>query len=127
MEFGEDNLRKARENLKRRKEKQRLGYLALHTRAFRDFESILKMIVGEYHPEKVYQWGSLLRPEQFRDYSDIDIALEGVIAPDAYFEMLGKAQAMTRFPVDIVQLEKIGPEYAEGIRKEGKVVYERAV
>jgi predicted nucleotidyltransferase len=127
MEFGEDNLKKARGNLKRRKEEQRVGYLALHTRAFRDFESILKMIVREYHPERVYQWGSLLRPEQFRDYSDIDIALEGVIAPDAYFEMLGKAQAMTRFPVDIVQLEKIEPEYAEGIRKGGKVVYERAV
>jgi len=67
----------------------------------------------------------LLRPEKFRDYSDIDIAVEGVILPEAYFQMLGKAQAMTDFPVDIVQLEKIEPEFSESIRKGGKVVYER--
>ncbi|MBC8460432.1 MAG: nucleotidyltransferase domain-containing protein [Deltaproteobacteria bacterium] len=127
MGFDADNLRKARGNLKRRMVKQRAVHLALHARALGDFESILKMIVGEYHPKKVYQWGSLLRPERFRDYSDIDIAIEGAISPDAYFEMLGKAQAMTEFPVDIVQLEKIEPEFAESIRTEGKVVYERAI
>jgi predicted nucleotidyltransferase len=126
MGFDDDSLRKARENLKRRRIEQRAGYWALHARGFRDFESILKMIVERYNPLRVYQWGSLLRPEKFRDYSDIDIAVEGVISADAYFEMLGKAQAMTVFPVDIVQLEKIEPEFAESIRTEGKLVYECA-
>ena len=127
MGFDEDNIREARANLKRRRVKQRAGHLALHARAVGDFESILKMIVASYHPKKVYQWGSLLRPEQFRDYSDIDIAVEGAMSPEAYFEMLGKAQAMTDFPVDIVQLEKIEPEFSESIRAQGKVVYEREI
>jgi hypothetical protein len=39
--------------------------------------------------------------------------------------LIGKAQAMTDFPVDIVQLEKIEPEFAESIRTDGKLVYER--
>ena len=127
MGFDEDNITKARENLKRRRVKQKAGYLALHAKAAADFESILKMIVASYHPERVYQWGSLLRPEQFRDYSDIDIAVEGTMSPDAYFEMLGKAQGMTEFPVDIVQLDRIEPEFAESIRSEGEVVYGREV
>jgi hypothetical protein len=48
-----------------------------------------------------------------------------VVEVEAYFRMVGKAQAMTDFPVDIVQLEKIEPEFAESIRTDGKLVYER--
>jgi predicted nucleotidyltransferase len=127
MGFDEDSIKKARGNLKRRMVRQRAGHLALHARAVGDFESILKMIVASYCPERVYQWGSLLRPERFRDYSDIDIAVEGSMSPDAYFEMLGKAQTMTEFPVDIVQLDKIEPEFSESIRQQGRVVYERTL
>jgi hypothetical protein len=39
--------------------------------------------------------------------------------------LLGEAQDMTRFPLDIVQLEKIAPEHAEDIRQHGKLIYER--
>jgi hypothetical protein len=38
--------------------------------------------------------------------------------------LLGDAMALTRFRVDIVQLERIEPEFAELIRLKGKVVYE---
>jgi len=97
----------------------------LHAQAVHDFQAIVEMIVRQFNPNRVYQWGSVLRPERFRSYSDIDIAVEGITQPEAYFALLGKAQAMTGFPVDIVQLEKLEPEFAEGIRREGKVVYER--
>ena len=43
----------------------------------------------------------------------------------AFFDMLGDAQALTGFPVDLVQMEKIAPEYAEDIRKRGQLIYER--
>ena len=39
--------------------------------------------------------------------------------------MLGAAQAMTEFDLDLVQIEKVAPEYAEDIRKHGKIAYER--
>jgi hypothetical protein len=32
---------------------------------------------------------------------------------------------LTRFSLDIVQIEKIEPEFADSIRQSGKVVYER--
>ncbi len=67
----------------------------------------------------------MLRPGGFRDYSDIDIAVEGITDPQAFFLMLGDAQALTHFPLDLVQIEKIAPEHAEDIRQQGKIAYER--
>jgi len=32
---------------------------------------------------------------------------------------------LTHFPLDIVQIEKIEPEFAQSIRQNGRVVYER--
>jgi predicted nucleotidyltransferase len=97
----------------------------LHAQAVRDFNVILEMIVKEFRPRRVYQWGSLIRPEQFRDYSDIDIAVERITSPEAYFRMLGKAQALTCFPVDLVQLEKLRPEFIQWSREFGTIVYEQ--
>ena len=120
-----EHVRRARQYLDSREERRRTQCRQLHVQAVHDFQAILDMIIRQFHPDRVYQWGSVLRPECFRDYSDIDIAVEGITLPEAFFDMLGKAQAMTDFPVDIVQLEKVEQEFAEGIRKEGKIVYER--
>ena len=46
--------------------------------AVSDSGAIVDMIVRKYQPVRVYQWGSVLRPGGFRDYSDIDIAVEGI-------------------------------------------------
>ena len=95
-------------------------------RAMKDAAAIIRMLVRDYRPVRVWQWGSLLRPNAVRDYSDIDIAMEGVANAERFFELLGKAAAMTTFPLDIVQLEKIAPEHAADIRRKGKLVYERS-
>jgi len=97
----------------------------LHAQACADFDAIVDMIVREAQPQRILQWGSLLRPERFRPYSDIDIALEGVTSPALYSQLLGQAEELTRFPVDIVQLERIEPEFRESIEATGRVVYER--
>lgn len=97
----------------------------LQKQAASDAKAIIALITGEFQPRRVFQWGSLLRPGAFKPYSDIDIAIEGVTDAERFFALLGAAQDLTRFPLDIVQLEKIAPEYAEDIRQHGKLVYER--
>ena len=67
----------------------------------------------------------MIRKGAFRDYSDIDIAVEGVTEARLFFELLGEAQVMTPFALDIVQMEKIAQEYADDIRRHGRLVYER--
>lgn len=123
--FQTVNLEKARAFLdqKRRVKEQAVGQL--YDQAVRDFTAIKQMIVERYHPLRIYQWGSLLDRSKFREYSDIDIAVEGVDNPEHFFKMYGEAEKMTNFPLDLLDYGKIAPEFVEIIKRKGVRVYER--
>ena len=118
------DIQRARANLLKREEIRREARRKRFEAASGDFARIVEMIIDRYSPRRIVQWGSLLHPDQFDESSDIDIAVEGITDADRYFALLGDAMALTRFRVDIVQLEKIEPEFAELIRLKGKVLYE---
>jgi len=124
-EFNQQEMKQAKAYIRKKEAAQILEWKKLHTCALSDAAMIIDMIIKEYDPLRVYQWGSLLRPENFRSYSDIDIGVDGITDPEVYFDLLGAAQAMSKFPVDIVQMEKIEPEYVEDIKMYGRLVYER--
>jgi hypothetical protein len=44
--------------------------------AWADFDRIVEMIVQEFAPLRVWQWGSLLDRRRFSARSDVDIAVE---------------------------------------------------
>ena len=115
---------KARKNLDLRYERERSHSLKRFNQAVSDAEAIIQCIKTEYVPQKIYQWGSLLHPERFNNYSDIDIAIEGITDAETYFRLLADAMKLTRIALDLVQIEKIEPEFAALIRQSGKVVYE---
>lgn len=115
---------KIKENLRKREMLKKKSLRDRFEEASRDFEKIVRMIIDKYGPKKIVQWGSLLHPDQFDAHSDIDIALEGISDAETYFALIGDAMALTRLPLDIVQLEKIEPEFAELILLKGKIVYE---
>lgn len=118
------DIKAIKENLYRREEIKRQARLKRFDAATSDFVIIVQMIINRYSPKKIVQWGSLLHPEQFDENSDIDIAVEGILDAARYFALLGDAMEMTKFPLDIVQLEKIEPEFAELILLKGKIIYE---
>ena len=73
-------------------------------------------------PARATQWGSLIDGRHFSERSDIDVALEGITSAPVFFAILRNAEALTRLPVDIVQLETIHPAHAESIRARGRIV-----
>lgn len=93
--------------------------------ATRDFDAICQMIIRDFQPTAIYQWGSLLDRKKFSGISDIDIAVEGITDAQDYFTLLRRADEMTEFPVDIVQLEKIHPLHCEMIIKKGVQIYRK--
>ncbi len=93
--------------------------------ALNDFQQIVDMIVNKYKPKKIYQWGSLLNKDQFSEISDIDIAVEGIPDAQSYFNMLGDAEKLTSFPLDIVEMESIHELHKNMIIQKGVLVYER--
>lgn len=119
------NIQKAKENLRRRRRKRQADLLALFSQASEDSKRVVAMLIVKYHPRRIYQWGSLLTPSRFREWSDIDIAVEGLDGPLDGLHAFDDARQLTGFPVDIVELERIHPEHAKTIRAEGKLVYER--
>ncbi len=118
------DIRRIKENLYKREELRKQARLKRFDAASDDFRAIVRMIIAKYSPKKIVQWGSLLHPEQFDENSDIDIAVEGITDAEKYFALLGDAMNLTRFHLDIVQLEKIEPEFAELILLKGKIIYE---
>jgi hypothetical protein len=51
--------------------------------------------------------------------------VEGILKPSEFFALFGEADQMASLPLDLVALEKIEPEFAEMIRTQGRLVYER--
>ena len=91
--------------------------------AWEEFHRIVEMIAAEFAPRRIWQWGSLLHRDRFSERSDIDIALEGLGAAERLFRVYARAEEMSTFPLDIVELERIEPEYAHLIRTTGRLVH----
>lgn len=87
--------------------------------------TIIDHIKKTYDPVRIYQWGSLVHTEHFTERSDIDIAIEGLTHPLDLHRILDFAETATTMQLDIVPIEEIEPEYANAIRTNGRVVYER--
>lgn len=122
---GHFDVAEARQALRKRVKCRQARCQALAAVAETDFERIAKMLIETYRPRRIYRWGSLLHPERFQEISDIDIALEGLEDPMAGLRALDAACRMTRFPVDLVEMERIHPVHAATIRQEGVLVYDR--
>ena len=91
--------------------------------AWGEFHRIVEMIAGEFTPRRIWQWGSLLHRPRFSERSDIDIALEGLGSAERLFQVYARAEELSTFPLDIVELERIEPEYAHLIRTSGRLVH----
>ncbi len=119
------DIQAARDNLHRRQSQRRAELSKLVAQAQKDVTKIVAMLIEKYQPQKIYQWGSLLTPAKFREWSDIDLALEGLTHPLAGLRAADDAQSMTTFPIDLVELERIDPRHAETIRSHGRLIYEK--
>ena len=92
--------------------------------AVADCSAIVRMMITDFRPRRIIQWGSLLKPEHFREYSDIDLAVEGVREPERFFEMFKAAERLTDFPLDLLDIDSIDQPFADIIRQKGIVIYE---
>ena len=93
-------------------------------RACQDVDAIIAMAVRVYDPERIYQWGSLLDRDRFTEASDIDLAVEGMGPVERFFNLVRDAEALTRFPLDLVEMERVDPLHARSIREKGRLVHE---
>ncbi len=125
MSTSESELAQMRRNLEEKAARRAQALQERLGEARRDFTNIVGHIVETYRPVRIRQWGSLVDGAHFQEWSDIDIAVEGITSAEVFFAILRDAEAMSRFAVDLVQMETIHPAFAESIRERGRIVYER--
>jgi len=74
---------------------------------------------------KAYLFGSVTRQGAMRRDSDVDIAVEGKLNASDYFALWRELEhAMSGWEVELVELDE-GIHFAESVRAEGEVIYER--
>jgi hypothetical protein len=95
----------------------------LKARRERDRQSLLHRVRQwlddhgrQYDLERVYIFGSLVRPNQFTDLSDIDLAVASTAGNQIFAWMAALSRALGR-EVDIVDLNEC--HFADKIRGEG--------
>ncbi len=78
-----------------------------------------RFLKEKYSAKNVWIFGSLLDPQKFNKYSDIDLAVEGV--PDnIFYSAVGELLKLTKnFDVDLVDVNDCKNSIAETIKKEG--------
>ena len=97
----------------------------LYEKARKEAADIILYIQNNFSVKRIYQWGSLLFPEQFDENSDIDIAVEGICSVEDFFKLYGAALDKTTFPLDLVEMEKIDDINRKSIMENGKLIYEK--
>lgn len=115
-------LRQMRARFERRAEERQALLAQRLCQARADFERIVDHVWVTYRPKRIWQWGSLIHDGHFSERSDIDIAVEGIKSPAQYFAIIADAEARTRLPVHVVELDKLHPAFAESIRTRGRIV-----
>ena len=108
-----------------RNEQRRERLRRLLRTAQRDAARIISALAEEYRPRRIYQWGSLVHTERFREISDIDIAIEGMACDEqALASIRSQAELMTDLPVDLVVMGRLEPGRANLIRRFGTVAWQ---
>lgn len=89
---------------------------------------LAEVLAKEFHATVVWLFGSLVLEERglkdFHERSDIDLAARGV-PPGLFFRAGARLEALTAFPVDLVDIDTCSPTLRESILREGVVIYER--
>lgn len=103
------------------RERERTRRLASKARA--EARRVAKMLVQEFGAQLVYLFGSLGREGQFHERSDIDLAVRG-IAPERFFQAWTAAGACITLPIELVDLDEVGPSMQGLILKYGELLYD---
>jgi len=109
--------------LREKNHKERIHRQDLFKRAVKDFAGMVDHIKKNYGNITIYQWGSLLHPEDFDENSDIDIAVAGINSSEIFFKLYGELLKMTDFPLDFVEFDRIDIIHQKSIKEKGRLVY----
>lgn len=97
---------------------------ARHAEAQRQLDTAVTVARRFPSVKRVRTWGSVLKPDQFTEYSDLDLAIEGVASPEEWGRLERALLDAVTLPLDLVRWEELMEPHRESIIARGTVLYE---
>ena len=116
----------ARAHLQAREARLKREREAIRQQAIQAVRLAVKSILPRFpQVQRVYLFGSVIRPGAFRSLSDVDIAVEGELSAEDYFALWRELdRAVPDWQIDLVELGR-DVFFADRVREAGEVIYER--
>ena len=118
------DLQKCRDNFHHRAAVQQAARETLRQQAREGaIAAILEVITAYPDVAQVYLFGSVIKPGQFRQHSDIDIAVVGTDAASYFALWRDLEAAYPNYVIDLREINQPG-HFADAVRRTGEIVYE---
>lgn len=105
-------------------ERERRTLLRLHRAARGELQRCVEAARSFSEVHRIWTWGSILYPERFREYSDIDMCIAGVEDPVTWGVIERRLLEIVTFPLDLVRYEGLLDEDRRRIQQHGALLYE---
>jgi len=102
---------------------ERLRLERIRKDAYKTALMLSETLVKDFHARRVVLLGSLLRKGDYRENSDIDLAVEG-ITDRLFYKACGTCLMKSSCPVDLIDIGNASSLMKKNISK-GKVLYEK--
>jgi predicted nucleotidyltransferase len=90
----------------------------------REAQRLSQLLAEKFEVEAVYLFGSLVWSGIHTPETDIDLAVSG-LPGEQYLEAVSYLERESKFPIDLVELNKVPEHLRQRILTEGKLLYER--
>jgi predicted nucleotidyltransferase len=113
-------------NWRRRLEEEEEAKIRLREEAVGSARRIARVLVEDFGARRVCLLGSVLSPEEFTKWSDIDMVVFG-LSPDLYFKALARAWRLLPrgMELDLIPYEDADAFLKERVLKEGMLLYDK--
>jgi uncharacterized protein len=89
---------------RRRQQAEREALIARERRAWELARQVADLLRRDFHAERVFVFGSLTRPGSFTEWSDVDVAADGIDPRDTLLAMEGVGSLSDEIPVNLADL-----------------------
>lgn len=122
--WNQDLVHKVSERFRRADQLKRESRAKRYAEALRQLDRATEIVRTFPSARRLLTWGSVLKPHQFTETSDLDLCVEGIASPEEWNQLERALFEAVEFPLDLVRWEELIEPHRQSILRRGRVLYE---